>query len=689
MHAGSGMFLGRPLDCSRAEWLRRRLTGAWVLVLVLATFLLRAAEIKPDLTELSLDELYAVKISSVYGASKHDQNVRQAPSSVTIITEDEIKKNGYRNLAELLGSVRGLYTSYDRNYQYLGIRGFGRPGDLNTRVLLLVNGHRLNDNVFDSAPFGSDFPVDMDLIDRVEIIRGPGSALYGSSAFFGVINVITRRGADFKGVEVSSSAGSFGAYQGRFSYGGKLTNGVELVLSGSYGASEGHRQLYYEEYQGVNGGIADRRDGAELYNLFGGLAWRDLSFQAGFGSSEKDLPTASFMSVFNDPRNRTVDEHGFAELKFDHAFGDDANLMARVFYDRSFYRGIYVMDAVGAGDPADYTSNLDYGSGHWWGLETQYRRRFWERVEIAAGFEFRHNITQNQLNYDEPGPVLNLDDRRNNLIWSPYLQTEVALLTNLVLQAGVRYDHYPNFGGTANPRVSLVYSPWPDTALKAMYGRAFRAPNAFEFYYSDGGRTQKPNPDLQPERIETYELVWEQQIPWRQQLSVSGYFYRIHDLITQQVDPADSLIVFQNQDQAEARGLELGLSGVYPGGWRSRASYTLQHAEDTARRERLSNSPEHLGKLSVIAPLVADKLFAGLEAQFVSPVRSEAGNTTGSHWLFNATLFSQKLVPGLELSASVYNILGEHYRVPASGEFLQEFLEQDGRSFRVKLTYRF
>ena len=415
MHPGPSTFPGRPLH-------RHHALLALAILLTLASCPAPAAETKPDLTELSLDELYAVKLSSVYGASKQQQDVRQAPSSVTIVTEDEIKKHGYRNLAELLGSVRGLHTSYDRNYHYLGLRGFSRPGDLNTRFLLLVNGHRLNDNVFDSAPIGADFPVDMDLIDRVEIIRGPGSALHGSSAFFGVINVITRRGADFKGVEVSSSAGSFGTYQGRFSYGGRLTNGVELVLSGSYGASEGHRELYYAEYQGVNGGLADRRDGAELFNLFGNVAWRELSFQAGFGASEKELPTASFMSVFNDPRNRTVDEHGFAELKYERALENEGNVMARVFYDRSFYRGVYVMDDVGAGDPADYYSNFDYGSGHWWGMETQYRHRFGERIELSGGFEFRHNVTQNQLNYDDPGPVTHLDDRRDNLIWSPYLQ---------------------------------------------------------------------------------------------------------------------------------------------------------------------------------------------------------------------------------------------------------------------------
>ena len=120
----------------------------------------------------------------------------EAPASVTIINKDEIKKYGYRNLADILRSVRGFFVTNDRNYQYLGVRGFNRPGDYNTRILLLVDGHRLNDGLYDQAPIGYDFPVDIDLIDRVEVIRGPSSSIYGTNAFFAVVNVITRNGRE-------------------------------------------------------------------------------------------------------------------------------------------------------------------------------------------------------------------------------------------------------------------------------------------------------------------------------------------------------------------------------------------------------------------------------------------------------------------------------------------------------------
>jgi iron complex outermembrane receptor protein len=115
--------------------------------------------------------------------------VTEAPSSVTIVTSEDIRRYGYRTLAELLRSVRGFYTSYDRSYTSLGVRGFGQPGDYNSRILLLLDGHRLNDNIYDSAMLGTEFILDIDLIERVEISRGPGSSLYGNNAFFAVVKL--------------------------------------------------------------------------------------------------------------------------------------------------------------------------------------------------------------------------------------------------------------------------------------------------------------------------------------------------------------------------------------------------------------------------------------------------------------------------------------------------------------------
>lgn len=131
--------------------------------------------------------------------------------------------------------MRGFYVTYDRTYNCTGLRGVNRPGDFGGRALINIDGHRLNDPIYDSAFTDTDFLLDLDLVDRVEIIRGPGSSLYGNNAFFTVINVITRRGREVNGAEASASAGSYDTFTGRLSYGQKFrTNGVELLVSGSY-----------------------------------------------------------------------------------------------------------------------------------------------------------------------------------------------------------------------------------------------------------------------------------------------------------------------------------------------------------------------------------------------------------------------------------------------------------------------
>src|SRR4029077_1784343 len=174
----------------------------------------------------------------VYAASKVEQKTTEAPSSITIVTSDEVKKYGYRTLAELLRSVQGFNVSYDRNYDFLGARGVSL-GDFNSRILLLVDGHRVNNNLTDGAAIGTAFLLDVDLIDRVEVIRGPGSVLYGNNAFFGVINVITRKGKQVDGVEASGEYGEFDTYKARVTVGKSFTNGWEFLFSGSYYDSAG------------------------------------------------------------------------------------------------------------------------------------------------------------------------------------------------------------------------------------------------------------------------------------------------------------------------------------------------------------------------------------------------------------------------------------------------------------------
>ena len=210
-----------------------------------------------DLTQLSLEELSNVR---VYAASKHLQNVNDAPSSITIVTAEEIQEYGYRTLADILESVRGFYITYDRYFSYVGVRGFGRLGDWNSRVLLLIDGNRINDVVLGQALLGTEFPLDVDLIQRVEIVRGPSSSLYGAEAFFAVINVITRKGPDLHGPEVSLSTASFGTYEGRASYGSQY-KGTEFLLSDTFYSSDGPT-LFFPEFDSpaTNFGVTSGTD---------------------------------------------------------------------------------------------------------------------------------------------------------------------------------------------------------------------------------------------------------------------------------------------------------------------------------------------------------------------------------------------------------------------------------------------
>jgi outer membrane receptor protein involved in Fe transport len=322
-----------------------------------------------DLLKLGPDELMQIEVATVYSASRYEQTVDDAPSSITIVTADEIKKYGYRTLADILRSVRSFYVTYDRNYSYLGIRGFSRPGDYDTRILLLVDGHRINDNIYDTGPIGTEFPLDVDLIDRIEIIRGPTSSLYGDNAFFGVINVISRDGRDFKGFEASGSAGSHSTYRARLSYGNKFRNGPELLLSGTFYDSDGRPRLFFKEFDSpaTNNGIADHTDNDRSYSFFSKLSLDDFTLEGVYASREKRIPTGSFGTVFDDPRNRTADIYGYLELRYEHNFSNQLELSARLSYNNYNYHGEYIYNMAEPGENPFLVLNKDTGNGTWWG----------------------------------------------------------------------------------------------------------------------------------------------------------------------------------------------------------------------------------------------------------------------------------------------------------------------------------
>ena len=637
-----------------------------------------------ELTELSVEELMEVQV--VVTASRHEQKVRQAPSSVTIVTADEIRTFGYRTLAELLDGVRGFYVTYDRNYSYVGVRGFLRPGDYNSRVLLLVNGSRINDPVYNQAFIGTDLLLDVDLIERVEIVRGPSSSLYGAGALFAVINVITKRGRDFGGAEASAEAASYDTLKGRFTYGKRHENGLELLLSGSLYESAGPT-LYFEEFDSpeTNNGITDN-DADAFRSLFGLVSYGDFSFQAAYLWRDKAIPTAPWETLFNDERTETVDEQGRLDVTWTHAYPSELDAMARLSYGAYNYDGVYIWDCAEPGDPPYIIVNKDNARGRRWGGEVQLSKPVSARHRLTGGAEVQDNYRLDQKNYDE---AIYLDDRRSGINWALYAQDEYAAADNLILNAGVRYDHFDTFGGSTNPRLALIYSPKPSTTLKLLYGEAFRAPSPYELYYGDDGITQKPNPDLGPETITTYEVVLEQALGTNTRLTLAGFHHRLDDLVNLVEDPSDGLLVFTNIAEAESTGAELELERAWQSGVRAGASYSYQQATDRETGEWLSNSPKHLAKLKLRVPLVGDRLFTGVELRYTGARRTVRGGEADDYVVANFTVLAGQVADGLEVSASVYNVFDERYGHPGSEEHRQDIIEQDGRSFRLKLVYRF
>ena len=347
-----------------------------------------------DLGGLSMEDLTKMKVESVYGASKFLQKAADAPASITVVTAEEIQKHGYRTLADVLRSVRGFYVINDRNYSYVGVRGLSIPADYNARILFLLDGHRINDNIFDGAYVGTGFPVDVDLIERIEIIRGPNSSVYGTGAFVGVINVITKRGRDLNATELSTEAGSLNSYKGRVSYGGRFDNGLETLLSGSFYNSQGNRRLFFPEFDSpaTNNGIAQNADANQSYSLFADVIYRDFNIHVLQASVTKHIPTASFGTVFNDSRTRTTDARGYIDIQYHHTFGSWETL-GRASYDWYDYHGIYVYDYAGTGIPP-YTENYDAANGAWWDFQGDASRVFFKRHKVTLGTEFRQDIRQ-------------------------------------------------------------------------------------------------------------------------------------------------------------------------------------------------------------------------------------------------------------------------------------------------------
>jgi len=668
-----------------SRWRRQPVSALLIgTVLISASFAAAQQPTPPPkraIDSLTMDLEQLMKIEIVVAGSKRAQETRDVASFVSVVSASDIREHGYRTLADVLRTLPGFYVSNDRNYSYIGVRGFSRPGDWNSRILLLLNGLRTNDNVYGLAYIGEEFSVDVDLIERIEVIRGPSSALYGSNAFFAVINVVTRSASSLSGGEVAASAASFGTYAGRASYGRTFANGLDVVASASYSDGSG-RNLYYPEFDApqTNNGLANGVDHEAFRKLLVTASKGNFSFQANTVSREKGLPTGSFATIFNDPRTRTTDGLSLASLSYDRALLNGSSFSTRVDVGRYAYDGEYAYYP-------DLPPNKDLVDGEWVGLAVDAARKIGSRQFLTFGAEFRDDFKQFQENYDPEPYVLYSETENHATHEGLFAQDEIRLAEPLVLYAGARLDHYQGFGFATSPRAALIYTPNPATTFKLLAGRAFRAPNEYELHYANF--QYKANPLLEPEHIETLEFIAQRFVGGGVQVSASAFRNRLTDLTNQYLDPADSLYVFENRGEIHSKGLELGLDVNRGHGLSGQLSYSLQHTYDALTNIDLTNSPGQIVQAQLRSSILGTRATAAVDAQYMSTRRTLAGNVAGSHVITNVSLFAPRAFGRFDLSASVYNVFGVIYGDPVPDGFSQDTIQQDGRSFRVRTTLHY
>lgn len=651
--------------------------GAWCAAGAQA----QALAVAPDLTALPLEQLLSMEVSS---ASKFVQKSNQAPALVTVISAADIRRYGWRTLAEVARSVRGMTVSYDRNYSYLGTRGFLRPGDYNTRFLLLVDGNRINDGVYDQAPLGGEFPLELELIERIEFVPGPGSSIYGSNAFFGVINVITKKGADLAGPRITFEAGSAGARKASlsssFSPARGPAQGMQMLFAASAHRSDG-RDLYFPEFDSAaqNNGVAAGRDYERGQRVMGSVSAGPFSLTLIHARRVKGVPTASFAQPFNDPRSATTDRQSYLNAAFQLPVRGPEQMGARLSLGAYDSTGTYVIDDAGR------TLNHDGSKARWWGAELSLVSTRFAGHTLLAGLDYQRDVRLRQFSHDLAPYFSYLDDSRSGTRAGLYLQDEVALSGATLLNLGLRHDRNTVVGGVTSPRIALIHQAGTDTTFKLIYGSAFRAPNAYErFYTFPGEGGQLPNAGLAPETIRSSELALVHQLGARTRLTVSVFSNLVLDLIGLVQDGAAPETRFENGARVRARGVELEYERRWQNGAALRTSYSTSRTGDGQE----INAPRSLAKMNLAAPLGALGWRAALEAHYVG-ARGTAQHRAPSFWLVNANLLHARLFNHVEASLGIYNLLDKRYADPGSVEHRQGVIEQDGRTLRARVAYGF
>jgi iron complex outermembrane receptor protein len=637
-------------------------------------------------------------VSIATGSSKP---IRLAPSVATVITASDIEASGATFLDEALEMVPGLHvsTSSNRLNSIFSIRGIHTSQ--NPQVLLLLDGVPMTELFTGGRAPTLRLPVAG--ISRVEVIRGPGSAVYGADAFAGVINIIPKSAREIGGTRVGIRTGSFDSRDAWLQYGG-TPGGWDVAFNLEYNRSDGDR---------------DRRVDSDM----------QTTLDTDFGTSASLAPGSldTDYEILNTRLYGKQDVNQYlADAQYGNAeFLEDWDLGVRLTYQYLDEDADFKLFPPGAKLPIGSDGNVNFINpagivdfpdgliGKPGGTETQYSAESIAKysglerhsIRFAAGYKYQQGRPEEKKNFG-PGvidgtvspidgtltdvtntPYIFIEDEERK-IWFVSVQDEWAFASDWELTAGVRFDHYSDFGSTVNPRLALVWATLRNLTTKFMYGRAFRAPS-FAEEFSINNPVILGNPDLDPETIDTLELAFDYRPTFNLQTGLNLFYYEIDDIIELVPDPLPATTnTAQNARDQKGHGFELEANWQPFDKLRLGGNYAWQNSEDKDTGDRIADAPGQTIYLDARWRFLPDWSF-DTQLVDVSDRKRAAGDTRSDiddYTLINVTLRRKRIAKRWQLAASVRNLFDKDAREPSTGAIADDYPLAE-RSVYAELRY--
>ncbi len=662
-----------------------------------------------DANEQKRVDAQLVPREQVEAASRLSEAVEDAPASVSIVPLQELRALGLPTVWEAVRGVRGIYLNDDRGYPTIGFRGFGRPGDYGNRVLVLVDGQPMSDNWIWSSYVGNDFRTDLEDVERIEVVRGPGSVLYGTGAFSGVVNVVTRRnappGAEF-GVGVSGDGFSRTRARANFAFGENAGAWTSFAAGHSQGRDFFFPELATSTPRAV-GGHARGVDGFDVMTWTGRVWWKSLTLQWSYNAQTKHLPTGQFGTLLGDGRTRQTDTRAMVEARFEPKLGDRVESLTRAHANYYAFRANFAT-------PPDAGGLLhQIYDGVWTGVEQRIAFLPASALRLTLGGELQLHTKARQLNTNEVDPRPTLDTDNHFTIAAGYAVADVQATPRLKISTAGRLDAY-NYGdfhfASLSPRLAIIGKPYERGNTKFLAGKGFRAPSIYELFFNGTG--QQTNKDLRPENLYSVELEHSHRFSPTVVGTASTYAYYYQNLI-RQVGTGDGKFQYVNTDTpVGAVGVEGELRREWKEGWMYAFSYALQRSQYLAsgsfsdvigfrrnpRMREVSNSPTHVGSFRGAIPILSRALTAMARVSVVS-ARFDRNDTNGEGAPAQTKAAPAVIVDlvfsgieprwGIRYAVGVYNLIGWREYNPVSPEFRQLMVQQAGRTFLATANITF